>query len=161
VTGSEPYATEYQHMLKSEKRITPRTTLRESDWPKDPAKRISCNPLRCGGMGGLEVYHSASQSVDGCMYTARSSAAESFREGGGKDMILRSANTAGYELTKTIKSSYVTLASIESGATPIKDTFIFYNNNYYHILNVVLADNRVVAFVQLVKSQQLGFEAAF
>jgi len=100
-------------MLKSEKRITPRTTLRESDWPKDPAKRISCNPLRCGGMGGLEVYHSASQSVDGCMYTARSSAAESFREGGGKDMILRSANTAGYELTKTIEGQENELESAE------------------------------------------------
>ena len=74
-------------MLRSEKR----TTQRASEWLKEPAKRISGDPFRCGGIGGSPVYQSVSQGVDGCMNTARSAAAEPFAVGGGND-IWRSAN---------------------------------------------------------------------
>jgi hypothetical protein len=44
--------------------------------------------FRCGGMGELEVYHSAvvSQGVDGCMNAARSAAAEPLAVEGGNDI---------------------------------------------------------------------------
>jgi hypothetical protein len=77
-----PYVTEYQHMLRSEKRKTPR----DSVWLKEPVKRISGDPFRCGGIRGSEAYHSVSQGVDGCMNTARSAAAEPFITGGGNDI---------------------------------------------------------------------------
>jgi len=73
-------------MLRSEKRTTPHA----SEEPKEHADRISGDPFRCGGIGGLEAYHSVSQGVDGCMNTARSAAAEPFAVGGGND-IWRSA----------------------------------------------------------------------
>ena len=74
-------------MLRSEKRITPRAVLVRPDWLNEPAKRMSGEPFRCGGIGDeLEEYHSVSQGVDGCMYTARSAAAEPLAAGGGKDI---------------------------------------------------------------------------
>ena len=82
VTLPFPYDTEYQHMLRSEKRTTPRA----SKWPKEPAKRISGDPFMCGGIGGSPVYQSVSQGVAGCMNTARSAAAEPFAVGGGNDI---------------------------------------------------------------------------
>lgn len=51
---------------------------------------MSGDPLRCGGIGELEAYHSVSQGVEGCMYDARSAPAEPFAAGGGND-IWRSA----------------------------------------------------------------------
>ncbi|KAI9432748.1 hypothetical protein H4582DRAFT_1992597 [Lactarius indigo] len=53
--GPLPYVTEYQHMLKSEKSITPRAVLVCPSELKVPEKRISGDPLRCGGIGELEA----------------------------------------------------------------------------------------------------------
>jgi hypothetical protein len=82
------HVTENQHMLRSEKRTTPRA----SAWLNENEMRVSREPFRGGGVGGLEVYHSVSQGVDGCMNTARSAAAEPFVVGGGND-IWRSAES--------------------------------------------------------------------
>ena len=86
MAGPLPYVTEYQHILRSEKRITPRAVLVRPDWLNEPEKRMSGEPFRCGGIGELEEYHSVSQGVDGCMNTARSAAAEPLAVGGGKDI---------------------------------------------------------------------------
>jgi hypothetical protein len=86
VTGPLPYVMEYQHMLRSEKKITPRAVLVRPDWLHEPAKRRSGEPFRYGGIGELDEYHSVSQCVDGCMNDARSAAAEPLAVGGGKDI---------------------------------------------------------------------------
>ena len=86
MTGPLPYSTEYQHILRSEKRITPRAVLVRPEWPNEPEKRISGDPFRWGGIGELEEYHSVSQGVDGCMNTARSAAAEPLVVDGGNDI---------------------------------------------------------------------------
>jgi hypothetical protein len=80
-------------MLRSEKRITPQALLVRAEELKEPAKRSSGDPFRCGGIGS-EAYHSVSQGVEGCMNDARSAAAEPLAVGGGKD-IGRSAGTVG------------------------------------------------------------------
>jgi hypothetical protein len=85
-------------MLRSEKSITPQDFLVcPPDEPKEPAKRISGDPFRYGGIGESEAYHSVSQGVEGCINDARSAAAEPLAAGGGND-ICRSANTIGHEM---------------------------------------------------------------
>src|SRR6266702_5351621 len=84
--GPLPYVTEYQQRLRSENSITPCAVLERPSEPKAPEKRISGDPLRCGGIGELEAYQSVSQGVEGSMYHARSAAAEPFSAGGGNDI---------------------------------------------------------------------------
>ena len=86
-------------MLRSEKRITPRDSLVCPEKPKEPAKRMSGDPCRYGGIGESEAYHSVSQGVEGCMKDARSAAAEPLVVGGGKD-IWRSSDTVGHEMER-------------------------------------------------------------
>jgi hypothetical protein len=84
-------------MLRSAKRITPRAFLIPAQETTAPAKRMSLDPFRCGGIGGLEVYHSVSQGVEGRMKNSKSAAAEPCAVRGGND-IRRSASTVVHEM---------------------------------------------------------------
>jgi hypothetical protein len=84
-------------MLRSAKRITPNAVLIPATEAMNPMKRMSFDPLRCGGIGGLEVYHSVSQGVEGCMNNAKSAAAEPSAVSGGND-IRSSASTIVHEM---------------------------------------------------------------
>jgi hypothetical protein len=79
------YVTEHHHMLRSED-IQKRTTPRASSRPKEPAKRISGVPLRCGSIDKSPMYQSVSQRVDGCNKTARKAVAKPFTVGGRSDI---------------------------------------------------------------------------
>ena len=65
-----------------------------------------------------------------------------------------------YQLAATGHSSYESLGSLDSDATPVKGTFVHYSQRFYIIEHVVISTNRIVAFVKPT-AQQMGFERQF
>ena len=66
-----------------------------------------------------------------------------------------------YELQKTVNTTYAPLGSIETEATPSKDTYIFYGDKYYIVNLLVISSNRVVAFVEDANVQLLEIANVF
>lgn len=58
-------------------------------------------------------------------------------------------------------TSYESLGSLESEATPTKDSIIYYSDKFYTVKFLVISSNRIVAFVDVVNGQQLGIAKVF